>query len=211
MKQVRKDGTTGMLPLLPYSSMAANGFIWIAYGALLSNPAIWLPNITSLVMGSYFVWQFHKYCPPGADWLPSTRSTHAAGVAAIVAGVAAVVGTLDAETAAKVVGYTGDAIVIAMFGGPLAAIKTVLKEKSTKSLPFAFTVATFINCSLWTVYGTMVLADPIIWFPNVLGLASACVQLSCFARFGFHKDGGGGGGGDGSTPEEGGDTGSRKV
>jgi len=35
---------------------------------------------------------------------------------------------------------------------PLAAIKTVIRDKSTKALPFAMTLATFANCSLWFGY-----------------------------------------------------------
>lgn len=41
---------------------------------------------------------------------------------------------------------TGTAVVIVMFAGPLSAMKTVIQDKSTQSLPFAMTVATFVNC-----------------------------------------------------------------
>jgi uncharacterized protein with PQ loop repeat len=93
--------------------------------------------------------------------------THFAAVGAIGAGVVAVAATLPIETAQVVIGVTGDVICVAMFSGPLAAIKSVIEEKSTKSLPFAFTCATFVNCSLWSVYGICVLSDPYVWIPNV--------------------------------------------
>ena len=73
--------------------------------------------------------------------------------------------------------FTGTGFVISMFGGPLAAMKTVIETKDTSSLPFTMTVATFVNCTLWTVYGTCVIEDFFIWFPNSLGLLSSFVQF----------------------------------
>jgi uncharacterized protein with PQ loop repeat len=64
---------------------------------------------------------------------------------------------LPTEQALNYVGTLGCAIVVVMFAGPLSAIKTVLKDKSTASLPFSFTAASFVNCALWTTYGWSVL------------------------------------------------------
>jgi solute carrier family 50 protein (sugar transporter) len=185
MSQIKAAGTTSKLPLLPYTAMMASGFVWAAYGLLLNNPAIWLPNIPALVLGAYYSYTFAKFAPAGANWLPSTKGVHAVGVAAIFAGTTAAALTLDTATAVNALGILGDGIVIAMFGGPLIAIKTVLSEKSTRSLPFAFTIASFVNCALWSTYGIAVIHDPYIWIPNVLGLASSIAQLGLFARFGF--------------------------
>jgi solute carrier family 50 protein (sugar transporter) len=98
-----------------------------------------------------------------------------------------VVATQAPDVAINTLGYVGVGMVIVMFGGPLATIKTVLKEKSTASLPFGFTIASFVNCVAWTGYGAMVIHDPFIWVPNALGLASSIAQLGLFAKFGFAK------------------------
>lgn len=50
-----------------------------------------------------------------------------------------------------------------------------------------FSQATFCNGVGWFGYGYFVLADPLIWAPNLLGIAAATLQLSLFARFGFSK------------------------
>lgn len=188
MRTIQKEKTTGMLPLLPYSAMCANGMIWITYGAVLGNSAIALPNIPALVMGAFYWYTFQKYCPPGATHLPYSLKTHYIGAAAIATGVIGAAVALPTEAAQNVIGIVGDAIVIAMFGGPLAAIKTVVKDKSTKSLPLTFTLAAFVNCSLWTIYGSMVVGDIYIWLPNLLGLASSIAQLGLFAKYGVHKE-----------------------
>eukprot|EP00041_Stephanoeca_diplocostata_P015996 m.311227 g.311227 ORF g.311227 m.311227 type:complete len:338 (+) comp20218_c1_seq1:433-1446(+) len=186
MKEISKKGTTGQLPLLPYSAMAASGYLWMVYGFLNDNAAIWLPNVPALAMGVFYTGMFCKYAPADANWLPGTKGMHVAGIAASCAGVTGIAYALPIENAIFALGSYGTAVVIVMFAGPLSAMKTVIEEKSTQSLPFAMTVATFVNCSLWTVYGTMVISDFFIWFPNAMGLASSIVQLGLFAKFGFH-------------------------
>lgn len=188
MSQIKKTKAVGQLPLLPYSSMVLNGAIWMTYGAILSNPGIWLPNIPAVILGSYYWMTYYNHCPPGASHLPGTMPTHFAAVGAIAAGVVGVAACMPVESAQTIIGVTGDVICVAMFAGPLAAIKTVIEEKSTQSLPFAFTCATFVNCSLWSVYGLVVLSDPYVWIPNILGLGSSIVQIGLFAKYGFHDD-----------------------
>ena len=125
---------------------------------------------------------------------------------------------------------------VAMFGGPLGAIKEVNETGNTTLIPFPFAVASahhplracacacpcscpypclcscpcppapcwsgfaqdahgpspaaaFANCSTWTAFGLLVLHDPIVWFPNVLGFGSACAQLFMHAKFGINVPG----------------------
>ena len=91
-----------------------------------------------------------------------------------LAGVAACATMMPVATALNTLGIAGNLAVISMFGGPLASIQHVIATKNTKSIPFAFTCATFVNCSLWSLYGMCVLHDPYIWFPNMLGKFCFC-------------------------------------
>lgn len=187
MNQIKREGV-GNLPLLPYSSMAVNGCVWATYGLLLSTPGIWLPNVTGALLGFYYWRTFHKACPDNVYWLPGTKDLHVIGGGLALAGVAACATMMPVATALNTLGIAGNVAVISMFGGPLASIQHVIATKNTKSMPFAFTCATFVNCSLWSLYGMCVLHDPYIWFPNMLGFGSSCVQLSLFAKYGFAKD-----------------------
>ena len=80
------------------------------------------------------------------------------------------------------------AVVVAMFSGPLMVIKEVIDTKSTKNLPFPMAIATVVNCSLWLGFGLLVIDDPFVWFPHVLGLGSGIAQLALFAKYGFHTE-----------------------
>ena len=79
MAEIRSKADTGRMPLLPYSAMCTNGFIWCTYGALLDNPAIWLPNVPAFILGAAYTAVFVQNCPKEANWLPSTTGVHIAG------------------------------------------------------------------------------------------------------------------------------------
>ena len=74
--------------------------------------------------------------------------------------------------------------------GALLARKVTRPSSSTPSAPstFPMAIATVVNCSLWLGFGLLVIDDPFVWFPNVLGLGSGIAQLALFAKYGFHTE-----------------------
>ena len=50
IKQISKDQSVGSLPLLPYSSMVANCFLWLVYGLLKHESKVWSTNLIGLIM-----------------------------------------------------------------------------------------------------------------------------------------------------------------
>merc|ERR1712130_986102 len=89
--------------------------------------------------------------------------------------------------ALNLLGIVGNACVIAMFGGPLVVIKSILKDKSTKNLPFELSMVGFLNTASWFSYGFLVIHDTYIWFPNAIGLCFTSIQMSLFMRFGIQN------------------------
>ena len=65
-----------------------------------------------------------------------------------------------------------------MFASPLSALKTVLKTKSAKSIPLPFTLATVLNCFLWSVAGLKDFHDFNVYFPNLVGLGLGLTQVA---------------------------------
>ncbi|KAJ9469336.1 Sugar transporter SWEET1 [Diplonema papillatum] len=183
MKEIKEKKTTGDMPLLPYTMMTANGFLWCTYGFLTGDFTIMAANVSALVMGGYYVKTFMNYKQPNASVGPAFAAAGAA--VAVTAGLASGMLVPEAEIIDRV-GQTGVAVVIMMFGGPLASIKKVIAEKNTASLPLPMAVATTANCLAWTMYG-LIIQDFYIYFPNAVGLASGLAQLALFARFGVAK------------------------
>jgi len=179
VRQFRASGTTGAVSVMPYAAMAANGATWCTYGALGMDLTIMAPNFTGLLFGTYYCQQFFRYRAPDAVVVP-----YFAGGASFVVGVLGAAAALPATSAQTLIGYAGCCLTACMFGGPLAAIRTVLRDRSAESLPLAFTIASTANCTLWTSYGALVIYDPFVWGPNGVGLVFSFVQLGLIARFG---------------------------
>jgi solute carrier family 50 protein (sugar transporter) len=180
VRKMKTKRSTEGLPPTGFFAMAANGYLWSMYGASAGmDLTIMLPNVTGLLAGCWYSWQFCKYDSGAFD----IRVYGAMALASVVATTAIML-ALAPSTARNVLGFLGCTVVVVMFVGPLQVIKSVLDTKSTKELPFAVSVATFVNCALWCAYGLFVTRDIFIWGPNALGLGSGVMQLGLFACFG---------------------------
>lgn len=117
----------------------------------------------------------------------SSMTKYFAGSAAYLTLPLAAYLTLPIEQAIFSFGLLGNAMAIMFFASPLAVIKTVIEEKSTKAMPFALSVASFANCASWASYGLFVCHDHMVTAPNIVGLALSSFQLSLFLRYGIYR------------------------
>jgi len=194
LRQVQKDRSVGNLPLLPYSSMIANCILWFTYGILLKERKVWFTNLVGLIFGLFYFLKFIKYTQPKSTSLPGTVRQHMQGCLAIIAGSAAwiIVCYLTVRRkdmwmtyAAGFIGNTAVMFCLLMFASPLSALKTVLRTRSAKSIPLPFTLATILNCFLWSVAGLGEFKDFNIYFPNLLGLAFGLIQVGLKILFDY--------------------------
>ena len=183
INQISRDKTVGNLPLLPYSSMVSNSFVWVMYGLMRNLPSVWGSNMFGVILGAYYFTIFVQHCGPMASNLPGTVNQHLKGTGAIVLGnlCLAVSGITNAS---ELIGREGVLYCIILFASPLAALKHVITTKSAASIPLPFTVACFINCMAWFVVGWWKLMDFNIYFPNMLGLSCAVAQLGLKGVYG---------------------------
>ena len=175
--QISKNKSTGGLPLLPYSSMVANGFLWMVYGWLQDLPSIWSSNMIGTILGIYYFKEFKRFCPAGTSNLPGTARQHKYAVSWIILSNTFLLMNVPKENAAQLIGKEAVMMYIILFASPLAALKDVIATKSAASIPLPFTIASIVNCSLWSIVGLLKLKDFNIYFPSLLGLSSALVQL----------------------------------
>ena len=167
MKSVKK------LSSVPFASLMANGVLWTEYGMLKSDKTIFVPNALSLVTAVVCMSIYYKY----AIVKPVLIYLCVALLALIGAYLAAL---RDTST----IGIMGCMLSVMMSGSPLAVINTVIKEKSTASLPFWTSFVTWLNTLSWVLYGSVVAHDNMIIMPNTLGLALASLQMCLFALYG---------------------------
>eukprot|EP00804_Cyclotella_cryptica_P025372 CCRYP_012459-RB/>CCRYP_012459-RB protein AED:0.40 eAED:0.40 QI:0/0/0.5/1/0/0/2/1176/227 len=144
IRQIARDKTTGVMPLLPYSSMVSNSFVWVMYGTVEQH----LKAITSIILLN-----------------------------------AVLVFSLPKDRAKDFVGKEGMISFIVLFASPLTALKHVIVSKSAASIPLPFTIASVINCLLWSVVGIFQMRDFYIALPSVMGLCCAVAQLVLKAMY----------------------------
>ena len=183
MGTFRTEGTRDA-SALPYAAMCVNGAAWCTYGVLAADPTITVSNVGGLLFGLYYCSRFVQYWSTG-----SNAPELLAGALAIVAAIALAAGTLPTEEARELIGCVGVGFCVLMFSGPLASIQTILGSCSASSLPIGFTVASLINCMLWTAYGALAIHDPLVWGPNAAGLIATLTQLGLYATYGENEDG----------------------
>jgi len=183
VQNIMREKTVGSLPLLPYSSMCVNAFMWMTYGILKKDSKVWAPNFFGLVCGLNYFYQFQKHCLKSATNLPGTVSQHFNYSALFIAFTTLSAITLNTQLAATLIGRVAVVICIILFSSPLAALRTVVETRNAKSIPLPFTLTCILNCFLWTVYG-FDLGDFNIYFPNLLGLMSSVVQLGLILFYG---------------------------
>jgi solute carrier family 50 protein (sugar transporter) len=187
IQQVRRDRTVGSLPLLPYSSMAASGFIWTVYGILKQEPKLWSCCSVGVALAAYYLYTFIPYAPKqSSTTLPGTVSQHLQFLSIIVLVTIYLVTWYSGTTtkADEILGVLGLVLSISLFASPLSVVQHVVQTKCAKSIPLPFTLATLVNCGLWTLTGLYEMDDPNVYIPNILGFTCAIVQASLKVLYG---------------------------
>lgn len=112
------------------------------------------------------------------EHLPGTIDQHWKGPSAIILFNAMLATSLPKNRARDMIRKVGMLSFTVLFASPLAALKQVVESKSAASIPLSFTIASLINCFLWSVVGKYEMNDVYILLPSVLGLCCALVQLA---------------------------------
>jgi len=209
IQKISQERSVGSLPLLPYSSLVGNAFVWVIYGTniksfkdvlcvvqnfisqtlwlglLKSDAKVYIPNTVGVILGTYYFSQYMKYCQKS----PRSSSSglieqHLLGVAALISCTLLLTATFTRKVATSIIGKLGVLLCILLFASPLSTLKKVLETKSAKSIPLPFTIACMLNCFLWSVAGVGDMKDFNIYAPNILGLASSIAQLMLKLMYG---------------------------
>ena len=133
--KIRSSRSTGSLPLLPYSSMVVNAFLWMTYGILNKDSKIWSPNAFGLFMGLIYCLQFRNNAPKNASNLPGTMGQHARYGSLMILFTMLTATLMDKAKASFLIGKLGVIVCVVLFASPLSALKNVLATKSAKSIP----------------------------------------------------------------------------
>ena len=129
-------------------------------------------GIAGAVLGGYYFKEFIKYIPK-----KELYQQHITVLATIILMNTYIYYKFPKRKAAEIVGKEGVLLYIILFASPLCKLKNVIESKSAVSIPLPFTIASTLNCSLWTIVGMFLMNDFNVFFPAAMGLSSALAQL----------------------------------
>lgn len=174
----KNNSTEKLATGFPYFASFFNCVLWIFY-ALADLPRLLQPLVINLIGASLhlsFLTVYWKNAKDEAD-ARSCLLAFLGGLATL--GGAATLATIRGD--ATPFGNAAMVVNVIMYYSPLAALGTVLKERSVAKMPFAPLLMTFIGSSLWLSFGTYIFDWPII-IPNAIGVCFGVLQLVLYAH-----------------------------
>jgi solute carrier family 50 protein (sugar transporter) len=129
VKDIQANKSTGNLPVLPFISLFTNCIVWTTYGLLAQDMTVIAPNVSGILFGAYYTSVYAKYHP-------TSLAKYYLGSAAILGGAGAMVALLPAAQAQANIGLLGCTLAVILMSSPLATLATVIRDKSTASMPF---------------------------------------------------------------------------
>jgi solute carrier family 50 protein (sugar transporter) len=140
---IRQKGTTGKLSPIPFFSLFLNCIVWSLYGILKRDSTVFVPNFIGCFVGGFCSMSFHinaSTIQKSDTKIGGLLSLYALGAIVVLTSLSAFYfGDSD------IIGSLGVLMAISTIGAPLSTMATVLRDKSTESMPFWTSVSAFLN------------------------------------------------------------------
>ena len=137
------------------------------YGFVIEESAVCIPNTIGAIV-SFGCVLVHGLFSPKINW-----ALYSGCFAFIMLCVHFVM-----SNNIKFLGLAASGLSVLLTAAPLVTLGSVLKEKSTASMPsLENTFALFLSAVLWCAYGIIVVNDVFIYGPNIFGLGMTSFQL----------------------------------
>lgn len=172
---------TGDVDAAPFLSIAFGGFQWCFYGTfawLLTKRSGFLilvqSNCLGAMLGTYYTMAFARNCRHVSSMLALNRYTTA--VASLAGLQIASIVVLPLERALFLVGLISSFCSFVGALSMLVAVPTVVRTKSSRTIPGPYAVANLLCAIAWVICG-WVLGDPLVTYPNIASAISSGVCL----------------------------------
>mmetsp|Transcript_741 Transcript_741/g.2420 ORF Transcript_741/g.2420 Transcript_741/m.2420 type:complete len:246 (+) Transcript_741:129-866(+) len=181
--KVRSEASLGNANPLPYIVMLANNICWCSYGSMIRDKFQWWANGPGMVMTSYYVVTTLNLAPLGSKQRFNLEMTFMTLASVVASGIyMSSIVSEDTDEGRLIVAWLTQIINVLMYAAPLSTISTVLKNKSANSIDPRLAVMSFVNTSMWLLYG-LTSTDIYVWLPASLGSTFAAAQLALIALF----------------------------
>lgn len=172
----KRKNTGNLASGLVYFSSFFNCFFWVIY-ALGDLPRLLQPLVINLIGASLQLsflscyWYFAE----------NKKECNIAFLGGATVALASAIVAYN-QSSVAIFGTAAAVLNVIMYYSPLAAVGTIIKEKSVAKMPFLPLLMTLIGSSLWFSYGAYIFDWPCI-IPNILGVTFGITQLGLYAYF----------------------------
>ncbi len=146
-----EDGSVGKLSIVPFVSLLTNCVIWFLYGMLKHDFTVLVPNGMGILAGLFCFTSYLRY----------SKNVEVITIAVSLALVVFAF-TLYYMKDYNTLGTTGCILAIILMGSPLATLSTVIRERSTETMPFTTSFLTWCNAFSWSLYGLIIAHDVMV-------------------------------------------------
>ncbi|KAK3418641.1 hypothetical protein EUGRSUZ_H04550 [Eucalyptus grandis] len=180
--QVVKKRCTENYKGVPYITTLLSTSLWSFYGILKPGGLLVLTvNAAGAIMQFIYVTLFLIYAPKDKRiQLMKLVALLDVGFPGVVVAVTLL--AIHGNMRLTVVGILCAALTIGMYASPLAVMRTVIKTKSVKYMPFFLSFFLFLNATVWSIYAVLV-KDFYIGVPNGIGFILGSAQLILYAIY----------------------------
>lgn len=179
---IYRTRSVGQLSIFPFVSMWTNCFLWSLYGLLRNDYTVLVPNFAGAITGLGCAWIYHN---AANEEMYERENKFYYIVSACISLYGMVCTAYGADEA---IGTLGVIMCVVLMGSPLIVLRTVLVEKNCSAMPFWTSLAIWFNTLCWMLYGLLDAHDFMVYFPNIIGLILASIQMVFFAIFGVPQE-----------------------
>lgn len=172
---IHHEKTVRDLPLLPFLSLFVNCTLWTLYGLLKNDMTLLVPNITGSLAGLACTAVYYTYTSFASQ---ATQYRTAACLLCLAS-------FLFCTDESNLLGVLSCSAAVVLMGSPLSAVFTVIRNKSTASLPLGTSLSMTLNSASWATYGWFIAGDVFVYLPNLIALVLCAFQLSLYVVFGL--------------------------
>ncbi|XP_046391125.1 sugar transporter SWEET1 isoform X2 [Ischnura elegans] len=177
MRDIARQGNTENVSIVPFLGGIVVGSLNLKYGSLLQDDPMILVSLVAILLNIVYVLGYYVYTDSkGEVRMQALKS---------FLFVAFLLSYAQMESPVLIEFRFGVIVtVLQMFllASPLFSLGTVIRTKSTATLPFPLILSGSVVTFLWLLYG-IILENGFLLFQNIMGLSLLLAQLSLFAIY----------------------------
>ncbi|KAH6762519.1 Nodulin MtN3 family protein [Perilla frutescens var. hirtella] len=181
-KQIVKKKSTENYKGAPYITTLLSTSLWTFYGLLKPGALLVVTvNGAGAALHVVYVALFLIYAPKNIK-IKSVKLVAAVNVAFLGGVIIVTLLAFRGGVRITLVGILCAGLTIGMYAAPLSAMRTVIRMKSVKYMPFLLSFFQFLNGGVWSAYAILV-KDYYIGVPNGIGFVFGILQLAIYAIY----------------------------